>query len=75
MTRLGELLHFGQLLKSCGNNYFSQIAHILGNFCKGGKIFKFSTEIIQWGTFIDILQLFTGHTGYVLHNYFVSIKE
>ena len=56
VTRLGNFLHFGQLLKACGNNYFAQIAHILGNFCKGVKIFHFSSEII-FG------QLFTGHTN------------
>ena len=26
VTRLGDLLHFGQLFKACGNNYFAQIA-------------------------------------------------
>ena len=39
VTRLGNLLHFGQLYKACGNNNFAQIAHILGNF-------SFSSEII-----------------------------
>ena len=29
-----------------GSNYFAQIAYILGNFCKGVKIFDFSSEII-----------------------------
>ena len=29
VTRLGTLLHFGQLFKACSNNYFTQIAHIL----------------------------------------------
>ena len=28
VTRLGDLLHFGQLFKACGKNYFTQIAHI-----------------------------------------------
>ena len=46
MTRLGDLLHFGQLFEACGNNYFAQIAHILGHFCKGVKISPFSSEII-----------------------------
>ena len=32
VTRLGELLHFGQLFKASGNNYFAQFAYILGNF-------------------------------------------
>ena len=46
VTRLDDLLHFGQLFKACGNNYFSQIAHILDNFSKGVKIFQFTSEII-----------------------------
>ena len=46
VTRLGDLLHFGQLFKACGNNYFAQIDHIWGNFCKGDEIFHFSNEII-----------------------------
>ena len=45
MTRVGNLMHFGQLFKACGNNYFAQIAHILGNFCKLVKLFHFSSEI------------------------------
>ena len=47
VTRLGDLF-FGQLFKACGNNYFAQIAHILGNFCKGFNDFHFSREIIFW---------------------------
>ena len=39
VTRLADLSHFGQLLKASGNNYFAQIAHILGNFIIGVKIF------------------------------------
>ena len=38
VTRLGDLLDFGQLFKTFGNNYFAKISHILG---KGVKIFKF----------------------------------
>ena len=47
-------LHFGQPFKAGGNNYFAQIAHILGNFCKSVKIFHFSSEII----FGKLLQTF-----------------
>ena len=32
VTRLKDLLHFGQLFKACGNNYFAQIAHIFRQF-------------------------------------------
>ena len=28
VTRLGDLLDFGQLFKADGNNYFAQITHI-----------------------------------------------
>ena len=46
VTRLGNLLDFGQLFKAFGNNYFAQILHILRQFCKGAKIYHFSSEII-----------------------------
>ena len=43
MTRLGDLLHFGQFFKACGgDNYFAQIAHIFKKFCKGVKNFHSS---------------------------------
>ena len=35
----------------------------LGNFCKGVKIFHFLVKSFLGATFIDIWQLFTGHTG------------
>ena len=53
VTILGDFLHFGQLLKACGNNYFSQIAHILGNFCGGVKMYNFLVKSF-WGNFYDI---------------------
>ena len=37
----------------------------LGNFCKGVKIFDFSSEIIFWATFIVIWWLFFGHTDHL----------
>ena len=30
--QIGDLLHFGQLFKACDENYFVQIAYVLGNF-------------------------------------------
>ena len=54
VTRLGALLHFGQLFKACGNNYFVQITHIFGNSCEGVKIFHFSSEI----SFVHLSQTF-----------------
>ena len=32
VTRLGDLLYFGQLFKACDNNYFAQNAHIFRKF-------------------------------------------
>ena len=32
VTRLGDLLDFGQLLKAIVNKYFTQIAHIVSQF-------------------------------------------
>ena len=32
VTRLGDLLHFGQLFKASVNNYFAQIAYIFRQF-------------------------------------------
>ena len=46
VTKLGNMLYFGQLFKACGNNYFAQTSHILVNFCTVVKIFHFSSEII-----------------------------
>ena len=45
VTRLGDFLDFGQLFKAFGNNKFGQIFHILRHFCKGVKIYHFSSEI------------------------------
>ena len=59
VTRLDDLLPFGLLFKACVDNYFGQIAHVLGRFCKGVKIFHFSSEIIFWATFIDFWRFFT----------------
>ena len=52
VTRLGDFLYYGQLFKAFGNKYFAQI--FLGNFCKGVKIYHFSSEII----FGQLLQTF-----------------
>ena len=46
MTRLGDLLHFGQPFKACGNKYLPKSPTLLGNFCKGVTIIHFSSEII-----------------------------
>ena len=47
VTRLGDLLHFGQLCKACDNNYFAQIAHILRQFLERCQNLSF----FQWNHF------------------------
>ena len=46
VTRLGDLLHFGQLFKACCNHYFAKIAPISSRFCQVVEIFHFASEII-----------------------------
>ena len=68
VTRLGNLMDFGQLFKAFGNNLFAKISHILRHFCKGVKIYHFSSEIIfgqLYLTFVD----FSGHTAHYLPTY------
>ena len=40
----------------------AKLPTFFGKFCKVVKTFHFSCDIIFWVTFIDIWQLFTGHT-------------
>ena len=65
MTRLGDLLQFGQLFKDCGNNYFAQIAHILGNFIKVVELFHFCSDTIL-GNFNRYLTIFSGQATNVI---------
>ena len=46
VTRLGDLLDFGQPFNAFRNNYFAQISYILRQFFIGVKNFNFSSEII-----------------------------
>ena len=46
VARLEDLVHFGQLFKADGNNYFAQIDHIFRQFLKVSKSFFFSSKII-----------------------------
>ena len=41
VTRLGDLLHFGQLFKACGNNYLPNSPTFYGIFLKVSKTFIF----------------------------------
>ena len=64
VNRLGDLLDFGQYLKAFGNisKPFATInltksPTFLGNFCKGVKIYHFSSEIVL-GNFYRHLAIF-----------------
>ena len=46
VTRLGDLLNFGQFLKPLATLNFPKSPTFLSNFCKGVKIYHFSSEII-----------------------------
>ena len=45
VTRLVDFWHFGQPFKAGGNNYITQIAHIVSQFLKCIKDIHFSSEI------------------------------
>ena len=45
MTKLGNLLGFGQVFKALGKINLAK-SPTLGNFCKGVKIYPFTSEII-----------------------------
>ena len=49
--QIGLFIAFWASIKACCSNYYAQIAHIFGNFCKGLELFHFSSEII-FGQFI-----------------------
>ena len=46
VTTFGELLDFGQLLKPLAAIYLPKSPTFLGIFCKGVKIYHFSSEFI-----------------------------
>ena len=46
VTRLGDLLDFGNFLKPLATINLPKSLTFLGNFCKGVKIYHFSIEII-----------------------------
>ena len=57
VTRLGDFLDFGPLLKPLATINLSQSPLFLGNFCKGVKIYHISSEII-FGNFHRHLAIF-----------------
>ena len=46
VTRLGDLLDFGQVFKALGKISLAKSPTFLINFCKGVEIYPFSCEII-----------------------------
>ena len=58
VTRLVDFLDFCQLLKPLATINLSKSPTLLGNFCKGVKIYHFSCEIIL-GNFYRHLAIFS----------------
>ena len=46
VTRFGDFLHLGRLLKPLATIILLKSPTVLGNFCKGVKIYHFSSPII-----------------------------
>ena len=61
VTRFGDLLHFGQLFKAFGNNYFAWIAYILSDFCKGVEIFHFLVKSFLCNFYRHLVTFFWSH--------------
>ena len=62
MNRLGDLLHFGQLLKPEAAIAFPKLPLFLGNILKVSKSFIFLVKSF-FGNFNRHLATFTGHAG------------
>ena len=62
VTRLDDLLDFGPFLKALATKNLPKSPTFLGNFCKGVKIYHFSSVIIL-GNFYRHLAIFSGHTA------------
>ena len=61
MTRLGDLLGFGQLFKPWATINLPKSPTLLGNFYYGVKIIFLVTSF--WATFIDFWRFSSGHTA------------
>ena len=63
VTRLGDLLHFGQLFKACCNNYFAQNGpHFQAFFVKFWTFFILLVKSFLCNSYRH-LAIFTGHTA------------
>ena len=89
MTRFGDLLDFGQLLKPLATINLPKSPTVLGNFCVGVKIYHFSSEIIfgqllwTFGDFSLVTLISRQSLGlresqsrvYQCYNLFFNVKE
>ena len=60
-TRLGDLLHFGQLFKAGEKNYFAQIPHVFAIFVKVSKSFLFLVQSILANFYIHLATFYWSH--------------
>ena len=72
--QIGRFIALWQPFKACGNNYFAQIAHIFGNFCKGVKMFQFSSEIILSILYRHLATFYWSHWSQVTIDGVIFIK-
>ena len=75
VTRLGDLLHFGQHLMPLATIILPNLPTFLGNLCKGVKIFDFSSEIILGNIFRHLATFSWSHSHteiYLQHRLKVS---
>ena len=61
VTRLGNLLDFEQVLKPMATINLPKSLKFLGNFCKGVKIYHFSSEIIFGQLLLTFGDFFWSH--------------
>ena len=75
VTRLVDVLEFGQVFKAFGNNYFAQISHILREFfVNESKSIIFLVKSFL-GNFFDIWRFFSGHTAFYLIFFFTFLLD
>ena len=64
VTRLGDLLNFGQFLRPLATINLTKTPTFLGNFCKGVEIIHFSSENIFGRLLYRFGDFYTGHTAF-----------
>ena len=75
MTRLDDLLDFGQLLKPFATINLPKSPTFFGNFCKGVKINHFSSEIFFGNFYCHLAIFFWSHCPISITAFTTLIKQ